>query len=92
LDALPKGFKYNQDCFIDNLFPALNQVRTGNGRHEVALTVIVHIDNSMCHNGAKTTAKMSSKGLGRAPRPAYSPDIISDDFWAFGTIKRRIQD
>jgi hypothetical protein len=32
LAALPKGSKYNQDYFIDNLFPALNQVRTGNVR------------------------------------------------------------
>jgi len=64
LDALPKGSKSNQDYFIDNLLPALNQVRTGNARHKVAPTLMVHMDNSMRPNGAKITEKMSLKGLG----------------------------
>jgi hypothetical protein len=63
LDALPKGSKYNQDYFIDNRLPALNQVRTGNGRLKVAPTLMVHMDNSMCHDGPKITEKMSLKGL-----------------------------
>jgi hypothetical protein len=48
--------------------------------------------NSMCHNRAKITEKMSLKGLTRAPHPAHSPDIGPCDFWAFGTIKEIIKD
>jgi hypothetical protein len=33
----------------------LNQVRTGNARFKAALTLIVHMDNLICHNGAKIT-------------------------------------
>jgi hypothetical protein len=87
LDALPKGSKSNQDYFIDNLLPALNQVRTGNARHKGEPALIVHMDNSMCHNGAKITEKISLKGLGRVPQPADSRDTGPCSFWAFGTIK-----
>jgi hypothetical protein len=63
LDALPKGSKYNQDYFIDNLLQALNHVRTGNPRLKVAPSLTVHMDNSTCHNGANVTEKMSLNGL-----------------------------
>jgi hypothetical protein len=64
LDALSKGSKYNQDDFIHNRLPALNQVRTGDARHNVAPTLMVHIDNSIDHNGAKITEKTSVKRSG----------------------------
>jgi hypothetical protein len=60
----PKGSKSNQDYFIDHLLAAFNQVRTGNGRHKVAMILMAHMDNSICHNGAKITEKMCFKGLG----------------------------
>jgi hypothetical protein len=41
LDALPKGSKYNEDYFIDHLFSALNQARTGNTGLKVAPTLMV---------------------------------------------------
>jgi hypothetical protein len=77
---------------IENLFQALNQVKAGNGRLKVAPTLMVRMDNSMCQNEAKITAKMSLKGLRRTLHPLYSPDISSCDFWALGTIKEMITD
>jgi hypothetical protein len=91
LDALPKGSKSNQDYVIDNLLPALNRVRTRNVRRKVAPTLMVHMDNSMCHKGAKSIEKMPLKGLGRALHPAHSPDISHYDFWAFATIQGMIK-
>jgi hypothetical protein len=70
LDAVPKGSKYNQDCLIANLLPALGQVRAGNAHHKAAKTLMVHMEGSMCHNGAKIMEKRSFKGLERAPHPA----------------------
>jgi hypothetical protein len=58
----------------------------------MAPILLVHMDNSMCHNGTKITEKMQSKRLGRASHPAYSPDMSLCEFWAFGTIKRMIKD
>jgi hypothetical protein len=92
LDVPPKGSKYNQDYFIDNILPALNQVRIENGHHKVTTTLIVHIDDSICHHMAKGTEKMSSKRLERACHLAYSPDISPCDFSAFGIIKGMIKD
>jgi hypothetical protein len=92
LDARPKGSKYHQDYFIDNLLPALNQVKTGNGRRKVVPTLTVPMDNSMSHNGAKITEKMSSKGLERTSHPTYSPYISLCDVWPFGTIQGMIKD
>jgi hypothetical protein len=64
LDALPKGSKYHQDDVKENLLPALNQVRTENGRHKVVPSMMVETDNSMSFHGAKITEKLSVKGLG----------------------------
>jgi hypothetical protein len=75
LDARPKGSKDSQDYLIDNLLPALNKMRVGYTRYKVAMTLMVDMDNSMCHNGAKITEKISLNGLGRATHLAYSPDI-----------------
>jgi hypothetical protein len=91
-NTLPKRSKYNQNYFIDNLLSALNPVRTGNTRYKMALILLVHMNNSMCHNGAKITEKMPLKGLGRASHSAYSSNINPCDFWEFGTIRRMIKD
>jgi hypothetical protein len=53
---------------------------------------MAHLDNSMSHDRAIITEKISVKGLGRTPHPAYSPDISPCDFWAFGTIQGMIKD
>jgi hypothetical protein len=58
----------------------------------MVLTLMVPMDNSMCHNGAKITEKMLLKGLKQAPHTAYSPDMSPCDFWAFRTIKRMMTD
>jgi histone-lysine N-methyltransferase SETMAR len=92
LDTLPKESKDNEHHFIDNLFPVLNQVRTGNPSLKVTPTLMVHTDNSICPNGSEITEKMSLKGSGQVPHPAYSPDISPCDFWAFETIKGMIKD
>jgi hypothetical protein len=56
-DPLPKGSKSNRNYFIDNLLPALNQVRTGNDLYKVAPTLAVHRDNSMRYNRARSPRK-----------------------------------
>jgi hypothetical protein len=80
LDALPKGSKYNQDYFIDNILRALNQVRTRNARLKVTPTPMMHINDSIYHNGTKITEKISLKGLERASHPTYLPNINPCDF------------
>jgi hypothetical protein len=80
MDARPKGSKDSQDYLIDNLLPALNQMKARYTRHKVAMTLMVDMDSSMCHNGAKITEKISLNRLGRATHLVYSPDISPCDF------------
>jgi hypothetical protein len=80
LSARPKESKCSQDYCIENLLPALNQVRTGNARLKGVSALRVHTDNSKYYTGAKITEKMSLKGLRRAPHPVHSPDVSPCDF------------
>jgi hypothetical protein len=61
-------------------------------RHFVAPTLMVHLDTSLCNQGAKITEKMSLRGLGQALHPVCSSGISLCGVWAFGTTKRRIKD
>jgi hypothetical protein len=51
LDVHPKGSKFNQQYFIDCVFPD-SQTKNRNFRRRMPLaTFWMHTDNSMCHNG-----------------------------------------
>jgi hypothetical protein len=91
LDALPKASKCNQDYFIDNILPVLNQAKNGNNYHKIGSNLIMHMDNSIYHNGIKITEKISSKRLGQALHSICSPDISLCDFWVFQTIQEMIK-
>jgi hypothetical protein len=87
LDDLPNGSKYNQDYFIENLVPALNEVKIGNERQNGASALMKQMGNSIYHNGTKIAEKICFEGLGRAPNSAYSRDIRPCHLSAFGTIE-----
>jgi hypothetical protein len=57
LDILPKGSKFNQQYFIDYMFPDL-KIESLNFRRRIPLaTFWVHMDNSICPNGLKVVSK-----------------------------------
>jgi hypothetical protein len=78
LEAGPKGTKFNQDYFIDAIFPELHNNKTRISS-EGFPTFSVHIDNSMCHNRDKISEKLANRSIERAPHPPYSPDISPCD-------------
>jgi hypothetical protein len=57
LDDPPKRSKCNQDYFIQNLLPALNEVRTGNARLKMAVTLIVYVDISSVGTDSRSPRK-----------------------------------
>jgi hypothetical protein len=71
LNFLPKGTKFNQDYFIDTVLPNLYSERRRIARRKGLPNFPVHMDNSMCHNGAKITEKLEKKRIARAPHPPY---------------------
>jgi hypothetical protein len=92
LDALPKGRKYNQLYFVQNIFPESKEENRICRRRNSELTFWVPMDNSMCHNGSKVESKFGKHGLLRIPHPSYSPDISLCDFWLFGLLKGILMD
>jgi hypothetical protein len=92
LNFLPKGTKFNQDYFIDKVLPNLYSEKRRIARCKSLPSFSVHIDNSMCHNGAKIIEKLEKRHIARAPHPPYSPDLRSCDFWLFGILKQNMKE
>jgi histone-lysine N-methyltransferase SETMAR len=92
LEARPKGTKFNQDYFIDGIFPRLCHEKRRISRKEGFPAFPVHMDNSMCHNGHKVSAVFAKRSIERAPHPPYSSDINPCDFWLFGMLKHKMKD
>jgi hypothetical protein len=84
LNFLPKGTKFNQDYFIDTVLPNRYSEKRGIARRKGLPNFSVHMDNSMCHNGAKITEKPEKRRMARAPHPPYSPDLSPCDFCYLG--------
>jgi hypothetical protein len=87
LDVMPKGWNYNQLYFVENIVPGLKRGKTSFARRKPGSTCWVHIDNSMCQNGAKITSEFQKHHLARMPHPTDSPEISPCDFWLFGMLK-----
>jgi hypothetical protein len=92
LEALTKGAKFNQDYFIDAIFPRLYNEKRRISRKEGFPAFSVHMDNSMCHNGNKISDKLAKGSIERASYLLYSPDISPSDFWLFGMLKHNMKD
>jgi hypothetical protein len=92
LEARPKGTKFNQDYFIDAIFPRFYHERRRISRKVGFSAFSVPMDNSMCHNGNKISEKLAKRSIERAPYPPYSPDLSPCDFWLFGMLKHNMKD
>jgi hypothetical protein len=60
---LPKGTKFNQDYFIDTVLPNLYSEKRRIARRKGLLSFAVHMDNSMCQNGAKIIEKFEKRHI-----------------------------
>jgi histone-lysine N-methyltransferase SETMAR len=92
LDVPPKGSKFNQQYFIDYLFPGLN-TEDLNFRCQVPLAIFwVHVDNSMYHNRSKVMSKPDKHHIAQLPHQPYSPDLSPCDFGLLGMFKGILKD
>jgi histone-lysine N-methyltransferase SETMAR len=94
MDALPKDSKFNQEYFINRVLACLNKEKKNYARRNPSSVLhlcIVHMDNSMCHNGEKIVGEFQRKDLTRMPHQPYSPDISPCDFWFFGMVKQQLK-
>jgi histone-lysine N-methyltransferase SETMAR len=88
LDVLPKGSKFNQQYFINYLFPDLKTKNLNYRRRMPLATFWVRMDNSMCHNGSK----FGKHHIARLQHPPYSRDLSPCDFWLFGMLRGILKD
>jgi hypothetical protein len=88
LDVLPKGSKFNQQYFIDCMFPDLKTENRNFRRRTPLANFWVQMDNSMCHNWSK----FDKYHIARLSHPASSPDLSLCDFWLFRMLKRILKD
>jgi histone-lysine N-methyltransferase SETMAR len=91
LNFLPKGTKFNQNYFIDTVLPNLYSEKRRTARRKGLLSFSVHMDNSMCHKGAKIIEKLEKQHVVRDPHPPYSPDLSPCDCWLFGISKQKMK-
>jgi transposase len=92
LNFLPKGTKFNQDYFIDTVLPNRYSEKRRIARCKGLPSFSVHMDNSICHNGAKITEKLEKRHIARATHPSYSPDLSPYDFWLFEILKQKMKE
>jgi hypothetical protein len=79
-EYLPKGQKYNQDCFISNILPELEREKMRYKRGEQGGTFSIYMDHSKSHNGNTIQEKFNRNGLARCPYPPYALDLSPCDF------------
>lgn len=91
-DMLPKGKKYNQEYFINNIIEEIKENTDGDDTQMDFKKIMVHMDNCRVHTGKKVTQKLSNLKVKTIPHPAYSPDISPCDFWLFGFLKKSLED
>jgi hypothetical protein len=76
IDVMPRGEKFSARYFIDkNLTPICAQL-IPTGRHKL----VIHADNSQCHNAKVVLDFMSQNQAKSAPHLPYSPDLPPSDF------------
>jgi hypothetical protein len=92
LDVLPKRSKFNQQYFIDYVFPDLKTENPNFRRRTPLATFWVDMDTLMCHNGSKVGSKFDKHHIARVPLPPYSTDFSPCDFWLFGMLKGILKD
>jgi hypothetical protein len=63
LNFLTKGTKFNQDYFIDTVLPNLYSEKRRIARRKGLPGFSVHMDNSVCRKGAKTTEKLEKRHI-----------------------------
>jgi hypothetical protein len=80
LDVLPKGSKFNQQYFIDDVFPDFKTENLNFRRRMPIATFWVHTDNSMSHNGPKAVSKFDKHHIARWQHPPYPPYLSLGDF------------
>jgi hypothetical protein len=92
LDDLPKGQKYNQEYFAQNMLPSLLNEKKRFSCQRTAITFSMHMDKSICHNRHRVVDELHRLKILRRPHPPYSPDINPCDIWMFGEFKGTLKD
>jgi hypothetical protein len=92
LNVQLKRSKFNQQYFIDYVFPDLKTENRNFRRRMPLATFWAHINNSICHKRSNVVSKFDKHHIARLPHSPYSPDLSPCDFWLFGMLKGILKD
>jgi hypothetical protein len=84
IDGMPRGEKFSAPYFIDKILTPICAQLIPTGRRKL----VIHADNSRCHNAKVVLDFMSQNQAKCVPRPPYSPDLAPFDLF-FWLSKRR---
>lgn len=92
LGGLPKGTKFNQDYFVENILSTIMENIKNSKKRAPIKKFNIHMDNCKIHNGVKSMTFLQAQKLDRVLHPAYSPDVSPCDFWLFGKCKNLLEE
>jgi hypothetical protein len=91
-NVLPREQKFNRDHFLTAIAPEISKENSNTKRRVDKKQLVIHMDNSMCHNGPMIQEYFTRKEMTRVPHLVYSRDLSPCDFWFFSYAKERMKD
>jgi hypothetical protein len=92
MNALAKGQKYDQEYFVQNIFPSLFNEKKHFSHQKIMIKFFVHMNNSMYQNRHRVVDELRRLKILTAPHSPYSPDISPYNFWIFEDFKGKQKD
>jgi hypothetical protein len=76
--------KFNQDHLLVMIAPQLSKEHMSTKQRVGKNKLVVHMDNSMCHNWCKIREYFARKTIAKVPHPVCSPNLSPYGFCFFG--------
>jgi hypothetical protein len=91
VDRLPNDTKMNNVYFVTNMLTPFGQAIFPRGRVPHQKRLVIHLDNCSVHTNRASRDWLEEHGMRRMPQPPYSPDLASNGFYLFPTVKEKLK-
>jgi hypothetical protein len=81
----------NSAYFITNILIPIEQAIFPGGRAPHEKRFVVHFDSYSVHTSRVSTDWLEEHSILRIPYPPYSPDLTTNDFYLFPTVKEKLE-
>jgi hypothetical protein len=91
VDKLLNDAKMNSNYFVTNIFIPFEQAIFPRGRTLHQKRLVTHLDNCSVHTSRVSIDWLEEYCMCRMPHPPYLPDLTSNDFYLFLTVKEKLE-